>query len=215
MPRLTASKPSGRDYEPPKGAETTARWTGGEKPLDYTATAKFSSCARRRSRPPRCSPSRTSRPARTRRVRSHSSSTAAQARRRRTSTWAPSDRSGSFPATERCRPSAEARRERVSWLAFADLVFVDPVGPASAASSSGREGREARQGRATGRRREVRPERVLRPEARPRVALRVHGALAFGERPVELARFHRRRELRRLPRRPTRADAPGGAPGSD
>ena len=34
----TQAKP---DHEPPAGAETTARWTGGEKPLDYTATAKW------------------------------------------------------------------------------------------------------------------------------------------------------------------------------
>jgi carboxypeptidase C (cathepsin A) len=29
------------DHEPPAGAETTARWTGGSEPLDYTATAKW------------------------------------------------------------------------------------------------------------------------------------------------------------------------------
>ena len=29
------------DHEPPAGAETTARWTGGAKPLGYTATAKW------------------------------------------------------------------------------------------------------------------------------------------------------------------------------
>ncbi len=29
------------DYEPPAGAETTAQWTGGAKPLGYTATAKW------------------------------------------------------------------------------------------------------------------------------------------------------------------------------
>ena len=29
------------DHEPPAGAETSARWTGGAKPLDYTATAKW------------------------------------------------------------------------------------------------------------------------------------------------------------------------------
>jgi len=29
------------DYEPPAGAETTTQWTGGAKPLDYTATAKW------------------------------------------------------------------------------------------------------------------------------------------------------------------------------
>jgi carboxypeptidase C (cathepsin A) len=34
----TPAKP---DHEPPAGAETTARWTGGAKPLGYTATAKW------------------------------------------------------------------------------------------------------------------------------------------------------------------------------
>jgi len=29
------------DHEPPAGAETSARWTGGAKPLGYTATAKW------------------------------------------------------------------------------------------------------------------------------------------------------------------------------
>jgi carboxypeptidase C (cathepsin A) len=29
------------DHEPPAGAESTATWTGGEKPIDYTATAKW------------------------------------------------------------------------------------------------------------------------------------------------------------------------------
>ncbi len=29
------------DHEPPAGAETGARWTGGAEPLDYTATAKW------------------------------------------------------------------------------------------------------------------------------------------------------------------------------
>src|SRR5207237_9201318 len=30
-----------RDHEPPAGAETSARWTGGAKPLGYTATATW------------------------------------------------------------------------------------------------------------------------------------------------------------------------------
>ena len=34
----TAPQP---DHEPPAGAEATARWTGGGKPLEYTATAKW------------------------------------------------------------------------------------------------------------------------------------------------------------------------------
>src|ERR687896_1530327 len=32
---------TGPDHEPPKGAETSASWTGGASPLDYTATAKW------------------------------------------------------------------------------------------------------------------------------------------------------------------------------
>jgi carboxypeptidase C (cathepsin A) len=34
----TSTKPN---HEPPPGAETTARWTGGAQPLEYTATAKW------------------------------------------------------------------------------------------------------------------------------------------------------------------------------
>src|SRR5438270_11408658 len=30
-----------KDYEAPKGAETTGTWKGGDAPLDYKATAKF------------------------------------------------------------------------------------------------------------------------------------------------------------------------------
>ncbi len=30
-----------RDHEPPAGAETTATWTGGAAPIDYTASAKW------------------------------------------------------------------------------------------------------------------------------------------------------------------------------
>ena len=72
------------------------------------------------------------------------------------------------------------------------------------------EGRRGEEARAAGRRREAGSGRVLRPEARPRVDLRVHGPLAVRERPLELAGLHRRRELRRLPRRTARAHAAGG-----
>jgi carboxypeptidase C (cathepsin A) len=36
-----AAEAKKKDHEPPPGAETTARWTGGAKPLGYTATAKW------------------------------------------------------------------------------------------------------------------------------------------------------------------------------
>ena len=29
------------DHEPPAGAETTASWTGGDAPIDYSASAKW------------------------------------------------------------------------------------------------------------------------------------------------------------------------------
>src|ERR687896_959345 len=32
---------TGPDHKPPKGAETSASWTGGASPLEYTATAKW------------------------------------------------------------------------------------------------------------------------------------------------------------------------------
>jgi carboxypeptidase C (cathepsin A) len=34
-------EPAKKDHEPPPGAQTSARWTGGAKPLGYTATAKW------------------------------------------------------------------------------------------------------------------------------------------------------------------------------
>ena len=99
-----------------------------------------------------------------------------------------------------------------SWLAFSDLVFVDPVGTGfsriiekDARRRTAR--RRGRRQRAEGRR--ARPERVLRLQARPRVAVRVHRPLALEQPPLGLAGLHRRRELRRLPRRAPRADPPG------
>ena len=73
--------------------------------------------------------------------------------------------------------------------------------------------RAGEEGRRQGRRRQAgrrsRPEGVLRLQARPRVDVRVHGPLAVRERPLGLSRLHRGRELRRLSRRPARADAAG------
>ena len=71
-----------------------------------------------------------------------------------------------------------------------------------------REAGRRRQGRRQAGRRD-RPEGVLRIQARPRVALRVHGPLALGQRPLGLTGPHRRRELRRVPGRSARAHAPG------
>ncbi len=94
-----------------------------------------------------------------------------------------------------------------SWLAFSDLVFVDPVGTGFSRVIEPEKKDDGKEGAQAGRR--PRPEGVLRVQARPRVPLRVHGPLALRERSLGLTRLHRRRELRRLPRRSPRADAPG------
>ena len=65
-----------------------------------------------------------------------------------------------------------------SWLAFTDLVFVDPVGTGFSRviepekKGDGKDGGKPDD--------DARPEGVLRLQARPRVALRVHGPLALG-----------------------------------
>jgi carboxypeptidase C (cathepsin A) len=41
QPTQEQTKEPKRDHEPPAGAETTATWTGAETPIDYTATAKW------------------------------------------------------------------------------------------------------------------------------------------------------------------------------
>ncbi len=67
--------------------------------------------------------------------------------------------------------------------------------------------RQERQEEEEGRR--ERPAGVLRLQARPRVAVRVHEPLAVAARPVGLTGLHRGGELRRVSRRPARANAAG------
>jgi len=118
------------DHEPPAGAETTARWTGGAKPLDYTATAKWL-VLRKKEKPS---------------AEIFSASYVAQGDDRSrpvafvfnggpgaSSAYLhmgaigpqrvafPSD--GTVPA-----PPPKLIQNESSWLGFADLVFVDPVG---------------------------------------------------------------------------------------
>ena len=111
----------------------------------------------------------------------------------------------------RCRRSSSHNEE--SWLAFTDLVFVDPVG--TGFSRIDRQGR-----REEGRRPEERRRRAPRAtSADPKEYFgykrdleslsRVHGPLALEQRPLGLAGLHRGRELRRLPRRPARPRPPG------
>jgi len=118
------------DHEPPAGAETTARWTGGAKPLGYTATAKWLVLRKKekpsaeifsvsyvadgddRSRPVAFvfngGPGASS-------AYLHMGAVGPQR------VAFPAD--GTLPS-----PPPQLVQNESSWLAFADLVFVDPVG---------------------------------------------------------------------------------------
>jgi carboxypeptidase C (cathepsin A) len=119
-----------RDHEPPAGAETTARWTGGSKPLDYTATAKWL-VLRKKEKP-------------SAEIFSVSYVVQGDDRNRPVAfvfNGGPGASSAylhmgavgpqrvAFPAdgTLPALPPKLVQNES-SWLAFADLVFVDPVG---------------------------------------------------------------------------------------
>jgi len=123
----TQAKP---DHEPPQGAETTARWTGGAKPLDYTATAKWL-VLRKKEKP-------------SAEIFSVSYVAHGEDRSRPVAfvfNGGPGASSAylhmgavgpqrvAFPAdgTLPTLPPKLVQNES-SWLAFADLVFVDPVG---------------------------------------------------------------------------------------
>jgi carboxypeptidase C (cathepsin A) len=119
-----------RDHEAPPGAETTARWTGGAQPLDYTATAKWL-VLRKKEKP-------------SAEIFSVSYVAHGDDRSRpvafvfnggpgASSAYLHMGAAGpqrvSFPAdgTLPTLPPKLVQNES-SWLAFADLVFVDPVG---------------------------------------------------------------------------------------
>ena len=203
-----------KDHEPPAGAETTAQLDRRREADSATPRRRSgSSCARRRSPPPRSSPSRTS-------------PTAATTTRPVAFVF-----NGGPGASSAYLHMGAVGPQRVDFPADGTLPELPPklvaervlvarvrrprlrrpgrhrLQPHHRARQEGRRGEEAR---AAGRRREAGSGRVLRPEARPRVDVRVHGSLAVRERPLGLSGLHRRRELRRLPRRPARADAAGG-----
>ncbi len=197
------------DHEPPAGAETSATWTGGAAPIAYTATAKWlvlrkkekpsaeifsvsyvADGARRRSagdvrlqrrpgRLVRLSPPRCRRPATGRLSRGRN---------------APGD-------------AAAARAERVVLARLRRPRLRRSGGHGLQPRDRGREEGRRGEGRQEGGR--DRPGGVLRAEARPRVALRVHGTVAVEQRPLGITGLHRGRELRRLPRRTHGADAAG------
>ena len=118
------------DHEPPKGAETKASWAGGETPLDYTATARWL-VLRKKEKPAAeifsvsyvADPPDESRPVTFVFNGGPGASSAylhLGAVGPQRVEW-PSD--GSLPSVPPRLVENEA-----SWLAFSDLVFVDPVG---------------------------------------------------------------------------------------
>ncbi len=119
-----------RDHEPPAGAETTARWTGGAKPLDYGATAKW--LVLRKKEKPSAEIFSVSYVAdggdQTRPV-AFVFNGGPGASSAYLHMGAVGPQRVAFPAdgTLPALPPKLVQNES-SWLAFADLVFVDPVG---------------------------------------------------------------------------------------
>jgi carboxypeptidase C (cathepsin A) len=119
-----------QDHEPPAGAETSARWTGGPEPLDYTATAKWL-VLRKKEKPSAeifsvsyvADGGDRSRPV----AFVFNGGPGASSAYLHMGAVGP-QRVG-FPAdgTLPTLPPKLVQNES-SWLAFADLVFVDPVG---------------------------------------------------------------------------------------
>jgi carboxypeptidase C (cathepsin A) len=119
-----------RDHEPPPGAVTTARWTGGAKPLDYTATAKWL-VLRKKEKPAAeiFSVSYVADDADTSRPVAFVFNGGPGASSAFLHMGAVGPQRVAFPAdgTLPTLPPQLVQNES-SWLAFADLVFVDPVG---------------------------------------------------------------------------------------
>jgi len=127
QPSRNGAKP---DHEPPAGAETTARWTGGAKPLDYTATAKWL-VLRKKEKPSAeifsvsyvAGGNEQSRPV------AFVFNGGPGASSAYLHMGAVGPQRVAFPAdgTLPTLPPQLVQNES-SWLAFADLVFVDPIG---------------------------------------------------------------------------------------
>jgi carboxypeptidase C (cathepsin A) len=118
------------DYEPPAGAETTAPWTGGEKPIDYTATAKWL-VLRKKEKPSAeifsvsyvAEGGDKSRPV----AFVFNGGPGASSAYLHMGAVGPQRVAFSADGTLPGLPAQLVQNES-SWLAFADLVFVDPVG---------------------------------------------------------------------------------------
>ena len=203
-------KPAAKaDHEPPAGAETTAAWTAAGVSIDYTASAKWI-VLRKKEKPA---------------AEIFSVSYVADRDGDRPVTFVFNGGPGAssaylhmgavgplrvaFPADgtlPRMPPRLVPNEE--SWLAFTDLVFVDPVGTgfSRVIEDDGKDGEDRKKQEGGD---DEQRAGVLRLQARSRVAVRVHGPVALRPRPLGLSGVHRRRELRRLPRRPARAHVAG------
>ena len=128
----TEQKP---DHQAPEGAEKRATWTGGDTPLDYTATAKW--IVLRKKEKPSAEIFSISYVAdaaeELRRGPSRSSSTAAQASSAYLHMGAVGPARRLPGRRDAAGDAAKLVQNEGSWLAFTDLVFVDPVGTGSAA----------------------------------------------------------------------------------
>jgi carboxypeptidase C (cathepsin A) len=123
----TQAKP---DHEPPPGAETTASWTGGPAPLEYTATAKWL-VLRKKEKPSAemFSVSYVTRDGDSDRPVAFVFNGGPGASSAYLHMGAVGPQRVAFPAAGTLPelPPKLVQNES-SWLAFADLVFVDPVG---------------------------------------------------------------------------------------
>ena len=200
-------KPADRpEYEPPRGAETTATWGAGDTTIEYTASAGW--LVLRKKDKPSAEIFSVSYVAagRGRRAAGH---VRLQRRAGRLVGVPPPGRcgaaAGGVPGRRDAADDAAAARRERRVLARVHRPRLrrpgrDGLQPGDRARrQGGRDGKgagddkeQARQGR-----RRDRPQGVLRLPARPRVAVRVHGPLAVEPRPLGLADLHRRRELRR------------------
>jgi carboxypeptidase C (cathepsin A) len=119
-----------KDHEPPAGAETTARWTGGTKPLGYTATAKWL-VLRKKEKPAAeifsvaylADGSDKNRPV----AFVFNGGPGASSAYLHMGAIGPQRVAFNADGTPPEPPPTLVQNES-SWLAFADLVFVDPVG---------------------------------------------------------------------------------------
>jgi carboxypeptidase C (cathepsin A) len=118
------------DHQPPPGAETSARWTGGKKPLDYTATARWL-VLRKKEKPSAeiFSASYVAQDADQDRPVAFVFNGGPGASSAYLHMGAVGPQRVAFPA-DGTLPEVPPKlvQNESSWLSFADLVFVDPVG---------------------------------------------------------------------------------------